>query len=156
MNNQMILTLITNGKDGLVGTFNAVPDDKLNWKPLDNGRTALDLFSEAAQTTKMVAEMSQSRGETKPSRELFGQMKTEREAWTKQIALDAMQTNFAALSAAIESLSEEELSQTVTLAMGGGMTLPLAGWIMMSYRTYVSRFAQINYIQTLYGDFDSH
>lgn len=152
----MILGLITNGKDGLVSTFNAVPDDKLNWKPLDQGRTALDLFSEAAQTTKMIAEMAQSRGETKPSRELFGQMKTEREGWTKQNALDAMQTNFAALEAAIQSLSDEELAQPITLAMGGGMTLPLAGWILMAYRTYISRFAQINYIQTLYGDFDSH
>ena len=156
MNKPMMLELITNGKDGLVGTFSAVPDDKLGWKPLDNGRAALDLFGEAAQTTKMIAEMAASRGESKPSREIFGQMKTERATWTKQNALDAMETNFAALSAAIDSLSDEELAQPVTLAMGGGMTLPLAGWIMMSYRTYISRFAQINYIQTLYGDMDSH
>ena len=156
MNNQMILGLITNGKDGLVGTFSAVPDDKLGWKPLDNGRAALDLFGEAAQTTKMVADMAQSRGQNLPTPEMFGQWRAQRQSWTKQDALDAMETNFAALRAAIESLSDEELGQNVTLSLGGGMTMPLAGWIMMSYRTYVSRFAQINYIQTLYGDMDSH
>jgi len=26
----------------------------------------------------------------------------------------------------------------------------------MTYRTFISRMAQINYIQTLYGDFESH
>ncbi len=156
MNKQMMLGLITNGKDGLIGTFSAVPDDKLGWKPLDNGRAALDLFCEAAQTTKMIADMAQSRGENKPTRETFGQMKIEREGWTKQTALDAMDTNFTALAAAIESLSDEELGAPITIQIGGGMTLPLAAWIMMAYRTYISRFAQINYIQTLYGDMDSH
>lgn len=156
MTKQLILQTIAGGKDGLVRTFSAVPDDKLAWKPLDNGRTALDLFGEAAQTAATVEQLVTSRGEIKPSRETMQQLAPQRAAWSKQDALDALETNHSALLKAIETLSDEELAQPITLAMGGGMTMPLAGWTMMAYRTYTSRFAQINYIQTLYGDMESH
>jgi hypothetical protein len=156
MTKDLILTFLHQGHNGLLKTFNAVPDDKLTWKPLDNGRTALDLFSEAAQTCAMVAEVARSRGETKPSYETFKQMAGERADWDKATALSRFEANFAALIAAVEELTQEELAAPVTMPIGGGMMQPLAGWIMMAYRTLISRFAQINYIQTLYGDFEMH
>jgi len=36
--------IIRNAHDGLTRTVFAVPDDKMTWKPLDNGRTVLDLL----------------------------------------------------------------------------------------------------------------
>ena len=156
MNKDTILTLLQHAQSGLQTTFEAVPDDKLLWKPLENGRTVLDLFSEAAQTTGMAARLIQSRGEEKPSRELFGQMKQERAAWTKETALREMEIHAAALLAAIEGCTEEELARSVSLPLGGGITMALGGWTMLAYRSFISRFAQINYIQTLYGDFDPH
>ena len=153
---QILTSTIDGGKTNILATFNAVPEDKLNWKPLDNGRTALDLFGEAAQTASFVCKLVESRGESKPTREMFGQMREERAAWSREDALAALETNHAALIAAIEGCSDEGLAQPVTLMMGGGMTLPLAGWAMIAYRSYISRFAQINYIQTLYGDFEGH
>jgi hypothetical protein len=42
------------------------------------------------------------------------------------------------------------------MTMHGEVAMPLSAWIMLAYRTFVSRFAQINYIQTLYGDFGFH
>ncbi len=153
---QILTTTIDGGKTNILATFNAVPDDKLHWRPLDQGRSAMDLFGEAAQTANFVGQLVESRGESKPTREMFGQMREERAAWSRQDAISALETNHAALISAIESCSDEDLAQPITLAMGGGMTMPLAGWAMMAYRTYISRFAQINYIQTLYGDMDSH
>ena len=133
-----------------------MPDDKLKWAPLDQGRTALDAFSEAAQTCQMVTKLVETKGEMKPSPQMFAQMKAERANWTKDDALAAMNTNSAALYTAIGTLSEEELAMPVTMPMGGGMTMPLGAWIMMAYRGFISRFAQINYIQTLYGDSEAH
>lgn len=156
MNNQFILTMSENGKDSLIATFKAVPDDKLTWKPLDSGRCALDLFSEAAQISAMMARFAETKGEAKPNAELFGQMRAERADWTKERALEEMDANFELFRTAVTSLSDEELMSPVIMPIRGGMTLPLAGWIMMAYRTYVARFAQINYIQTLYGDFEPH
>ena len=156
MTKDLILNLLQNGEQSLIRTFNAVPDDKLNWAPLDTGRTALDAFSEAAQTCQMVTKLVETKGETKPSPQMFAQMKAERASWTKDDAVAAMNTGSAALYTAIGYLSEEELAMPVTMPMGGGMTMPLGAWIMMAYRAFIARFAQINYIQTLYGDSESH
>lgn len=156
MTKDLILNLLQTGQQSLIRTFNAVPDDKLNWAPMDKGRTALDVFSEAAQTCQMITLLIESKGETKPSPEMFAQMRTERANWTKDDAVAAMNTNSAALYTALGTLSEEDLARPVTLPMGGGTTMPLSAWIMMAYRTFISRFAQINYIQTLYGDTDMH
>ena len=156
MTKDLILNLLQSGQQDLIRTFNAVPDDKLNWAPLDKGRTAFDAFSEVAQTCQMIAALAESRGETKPSPQMFAQMKAERANWTKDDALAAMNTNAAALYTALGTLSDDDLAQPVTMPMGGGMTMTLGAWIMMAYRSFISRFAQINYIQTLYGDTESH
>ena len=156
MNSQFLIATIRNAHDGLVRTVQAVPDDKMNWKPLDNGRPVLDLLGDVAQVTGMIAELARTRGEVKPSYEKFAALKTERADWTREAARTTLEENAQKLYAAIDELSEAELAQDVTMEIGGGMTMPLAAWIMMANRTFISRFAQINYIQTLYGDFDSH
>ena len=156
MSKDLILNLLQSGEQSLIRTFQAVPDDKLEWAPLDQGRTALDAFGDAAQTCQMVTGLIQSKGEQKPSPQMFAQMKAERANWSKDDAMSAMKTNSAALYQAIEGLSEDDLAMPITMPMGGGMTMPLGAWVMMAYRTFVSRFAQINYIQTLYGDTESH
>lgn len=155
MSKELIISLIESGRDQLLRTAAAVPDDKLNWKPLDNGRTVLDLLGDAAQTPQMMTRMLTEPGFA-PSRELFGQMAQERASWTRDESVEHLKANTDAAIAAIGNLSEEELAKPLTLQMGGGMTMPIGGWIMMIYRTFVSRMAQINYIQTLYGDFESH
>ncbi len=156
MTKDLILSLMQSGEQSLIRTFNAVPDDKLNWAPLDKGRTALDAFSEAAQTCQMVTKLIETKGEMKPSPQMFAQMKAERANWSKDDALAAMNTNSAALYTALGTLSEDDLAMPVTMPMGGGTTMPLGAWTMMAYRTFIARFAQINYIQTLYGDTESH
>ena len=156
MNSQFLIATIRSAHDGFLRTVQAVPDDKMTWKPLDNGRSVLDLLGDTAQTVGMIAELAQTRGEIKPSYEKFAALKTERADWTPEHAMKSLEENAQKLYTAIGELSEEELSQPVTMEIGAGMTMPLAGWIMMAHRTFISRFAQINYIQTLYGDFDSH
>lgn len=156
MTKDLILNLLHEGKNGLVRTFDAVPDDKIAWKPLEQGRAALDLFGETTQICGATARLVASRGEEKIDASVFAQMRTERADWTREDAKAQLETYFSQLVSAVESLSDEEMEQLVTLPMGGGMTLTLGTWSMMAYRTFISRFAQINYIQTLYGDFDSH
>jgi hypothetical protein len=67
-----------------------------------------------------------------------------------------MEKNYADFLAAWENISEEDLQKPVTMPFGPGMTAPFGVWAMIPYRACVSRFAQINYIQTLYGDFEGH
>ncbi len=153
----LILTLLKNGHSELINTFAAVPDDKIGWRPLDNGRSALDLFAETAQMGDVGRRIIESRGQFRVTRELLDTLRAERASWSREEALTAMETNHAGAIAAVEACSDEELAQPVTIPMmGGDITMPLASWALMGYRQYISRFAQINYIQTLYGDTDSH
>jgi len=159
MSKETILNLLNMGKDGLVSTFNAVPEDKVDWKPLENGRTALDLLSEAAQFSELATLVANSKGQIDASFNLMGlfqQKKAERVGWTKEKALETLEANHNAMIAAIEALTEEELNLPVSIAMRSGAIRPVDFWIMMTHRTYIARFAQINYIQTLYGDTDFH
>jgi hypothetical protein len=160
MTKQLIIGTIASGKDQLLNTFNAVPDDKLNWKPLDNGRSALDLAGDAAQTPLLAVQLLQLApgASMPPMRQAFAEMSAQRANWTKADVIQHLEANHQTLAAAIEALSDEDLARPLSIPMGPEftMTLPLAGWAMMAYRSYISRFAQINYIQTLYGDFDGH
>lgn len=156
MDKELILTMIGKARDGLVRTAQAVPEDKLNWRPLDNGRPVLDLLGDAAQAPQMVSRMLESRGEFAPSPEMFQQLKQEREGWTRDETIGHLNENTEHLFTLVRALPDEELARPVTLPLGGGMTMPLAGWIMVAYRSFTNRYAQINYIQTLYGDFEPH
>lgn len=153
---RIMATMIQNAKNGLSSTASAVPDDKLDWRPLDNGRTVRDVLGEAAQMAGVAIEVARTRGERKIAYEEFAKMKEERAAWSREHSLQLLEENTAKLLAEIESLSNEELEQDVTMPIRGGLTMPLANWILQAHRVMVSRTAQINYIQTLYGDFEFH
>lgn len=156
----LLVGSLESSKSQLLATFNAVPDDKLTWKPLDQGRSAMECIGDAAQTPKLALQLIQMAPGTPipPMREAFAQMTQERGSWSKADALQHLETNHAALVAAIQNMSDEELGRMLSIPMRPDfeMTLPIAGWTMMANRSYISRFAQINYIQTLYGDMEGH
>lgn len=156
MSKELIIKMIEMGRDGLIRTAQAVPDDKLTWKPLDNGRTILDLLGQAAQTPTLVTRLLESKGEWKPSQEAYQAMRQEGADWSREQCFEALRANTDAVIAAIRAVSEEDLLQPLQMPIGGEITLPLGVWVMMTYRTFMSRTAQINYIQTLYGDFELH
>jgi hypothetical protein len=155
MSKELIITLIENGLRDLERTAQTVPEDKWNWKPLDNGRSVLDLLGEAAQTPLLVVRLLEA-PETFNPYEIFPQLTQERQGWTREETLERLRANTRTALEAIRALPDGELEKPLHLPMGGGMTLPLGAWVLMAYRTFVSRFAQINYIQTLYGDFEFH
>ena len=156
MSKEMIVGMIQSGYAQLVSTAQATPDDKMDWKPLDNGRSALELLCDAAQTAKMTHKMLESKGEFTPSREVFQQLKAESAAWTREETMQQLNDNTTKLLETLRATPDADLEKSLHLPMGGGMTMSLGAWMMMAYRTFVSRMAQINYIQTLYGDFESH
>ena len=156
MSKDLIIHMMQGSMGELERTARAVPDDKLDWKPLDNGRTVLDLLGDAAQTPVMVIELLKAPHDFRPY-EVFPKLKAERENWTREQCLEKLQSNTAAAIEAIRATPDEDLEKPVTLPFGErSMTLPLEMWTLMAHRTFVSRFAQINYIQTLYGDFEGH
>ena len=156
MSKQLIIAMIESGLADLEKTARAVSDDKLNWKPLDNGRTVLDLLGDAAQTPVLAMRLLAAPDNFNPY-EHFAQLTKERENWTRDECLEKLRANTKALLEAIRALPDEDLEKPVSMPNGDGSeALTIGAWMMVVYRTFVSRFAQINYIQTLYGDFEFH
>jgi hypothetical protein len=154
LSKQIIISMLELGRAELERTAKAVPEDKLNWRPLDNGRPVLDLLGSAAQGPGIVVGILN--GTLKFGPELMQQLKTERDGWTREEALRQLEENTKTLIAEVESRTEEQLNELVTLPFNGGTTLPLGAALLRGYRFFMSRTAQINYIQTLYGDFEMH
>ena len=160
MNKQMIIDTLAGGQRQFLGTLGAVPEDKLDWKPLDLGRSALELARDAAGTPAVTVQVLQlSPDQPAPTMdELTARAEQPGEDWDRAQIIEHIETTHAALVRAIESLSDEELARPLSIPMNPhfSLSMPLARWALLPYRSYISRFGQINYIQTLYGDDEGH
>jgi len=156
MSKAIIRGMIEMGRDALANTAQAVPQDKRSWKPLENGRSVQDLLGDAAQGPQFGIILLTRPADFSLSPETFQRMKDERTGWTFEQSLEKLESNTNALLGALDQVSEEKLNEPVTMPIGPGVTLPLGQWLLMTYRTFAARTGQINYIQTLYGDYDHH
>ena len=57
MLNQLLIQLVTKSSEELLATVAATAEDKLDWRPLDEGRSVRDLLSECAYTALGVEAM---------------------------------------------------------------------------------------------------
>ena len=121
--------------------------DKMTWRPLDKGRSALDQVMECAGfahigthifTHGVVPPMDQS---------VFEQFQAEYGTPEKALALLQSATN--EFARAIEALPADKHQEKVTLPFGGGMEKTLAEFALMAYWNTVYHEGQVNYIQTL-------
>lgn len=129
-----------------------MPADKIAWKPLDQGRSALDQLQELAQAPTYVVGMLKGQKE-EPSPDHFQKMMEERKAWdTVDKCQSIADKNYADLDAAIRSFPDEKLKDTVWLPYDGGRDFTMAE--IMEYPRWNANYhqGQIAYIQTLYGD----
>lgn len=133
----------------LFASARRMPEDKLNWSPLDAGRTVMDQLQECAITADMfLPYFDASYTPMAKGYEEFGaissQWKTidECEAKCKELT--------AKLTAAIEATPAEKMAEVHDLPWGEKHTLGAIATFHAWNMTY--HLGQINYIQTLYGD----
>jgi uncharacterized damage-inducible protein DinB len=134
----------------------AVPEDKLNWKPLDQGRSVLDQVQELAQCPSYVITLVTG-GKQETADGDWEKMVQERQTWTTIDACEAVaKERLSTLFEAIRATSDERLKETTWLPYDGGRDFTVAE--MMEYPRWNANYhtGQINYIQTLYGDRDMH
>jgi hypothetical protein len=136
--------------DNFMAIARKVTPDKLDWKPLDNGRSTLDQAQEIALCPTWVPGLLNARG-FDPS--IFGGFE---EAKARLTTLDeceaAGRSNLELMKEAINSLPEEDMDVVIDLPWGKGKytlreVLGFPAWNC----TY--HMGQVSYIQTLYGDF---
>ncbi len=138
----------------LTKTLQAMPEDKLSWQPLGEGRSALNQAAEIGFINGFMAQIVADQAVPEFNRDEY--MRTRNETDTLHAALALMGENTDKLVTACKGLPEEKLDDTITLPFLGGMKKALAEVMLMPYWNMTYHLGQINYIQTLYGDKEMH
>ncbi len=143
--------------ESLFRTARAVPEEKRDWKPLDQGRSVLEQLQECAQAPRIFIH-ALTHHNTDFGEERMARWREERQGWTTLEECEARcQANTEALVELIRGLSDGELDQTITAGgPNGPRELSLADVAMAHHNNMLYHVGQINYVQTLYGDFDPH
>ncbi len=135
----------------------AIPADKFEWSPLDNGRSALDLCRECAKCPDWA--LSIISGEPMPewNEESQAAMKAEQADWTTAERCEQeCNSRLEKLFAYYQEMPDERLSEKKWLPYDGGRDFAMPEMMEYPHWNFNYHEGQLNYIQTLYGDKDMH
>lgn len=129
-----------------------VPNDKLEWSPLDLGRSVLSQAQECAQSATWGPAVIRA-GKFDFDQEKMATIKSERESWT---TLDECESkcreNTASLIELIRNTSDADLEKTIVIPFGKNHDWKIADILNLHVWNLHYHTGQVNYIQTLYGD----
>jgi hypothetical protein len=134
----------------------AVPADKLEWAPLDIGRSTLDILRECAKCPDWGVEVISGDG-PEWSEELAATLKAEQSAWLS--VEDCERECNARLDRLFDfyrNIGDERLSETKFLPYDGGRDFTMVEMMEYPHWNFDYHLGQISYIQTLYGDKEMH
>lgn len=149
-------TNFAQAKGQLEKAFAGIPDDRLNWSPSETARTPVEIVAHSAEALFHIAEMIDGRpfyqGPTADADAEFRER--ERDFKTREAALELLEKNSSILLDVLDRLTPERLdSEMATLPFGLGQA-PIA--MVLGAPADHTRWhaAQLEYIQTIYGDRD--
>lgn len=135
----------------------AVPADKLEWKPLDNGRSVLDQCRELAMCPTWAYDIISGAPQPEWNEEAVAAMQAEQAQWTTAEDCERVcNERLEKLFELYRNMPDERLSETKWLPYDGGRDFTMPE--MMDYPRWNFNYhlGQIAYIQTLYGDKEMH
>lgn len=140
----------------LFRTARAVPADKLEWQPMDSGRTVLDQLQECSSSPRFYAMILEQKKFPEISDEDRQKAQAERKSWTTIDDCEkACKEHTERLISAVKNISDDELDQVIDIP-GRDQEFTVADIVAAHCNHLLYHNGQINYMQTLYGDFDMH
>jgi len=135
----------------------AVPADKLDWKPLDSGRSVLDICQEMALCPGWARDTIEGNEEQEWNEETMAAIEAEKAKFTTIEACEAeCNRQLEALFDYFRSIPDERLKDTKWLPYDGGRDFTVAEMMEYPKWNFTYHLGQIGYIQTLYGDKSMH
>ena len=142
--------------DALFQSARAMPPEKLVWKPLDAGRSAIEMLQECAGSAAFVPDVLRGEGATAGA-ETAKRVRTERSSWrTLDECEAAYRKNVEPALQAILQYPDDQMEDMLPMPFAPGLEWPATHVIMDMYWNMTYHLGQINYIQTLYGDKAMH
>lgn len=140
-------------KNRIANGLKATPADKLNWSPSDSARTPLQLVAHAAMGTEGIGGMLQ--GKPMPSTSIEemdkGMRAAEKEFTSVEQVLGLLESTSSVYLAWLDTLTDEQIAEIAQLPFGA---MPMAAAITIPADHVRCHAAQLEYIQTIYGDYD--
>lgn len=131
------------------------PDDKINWSPGSCARTPLQQVVHGAMGISVIQDMID--GKPFPYADIVeadtAWRAAEKEFTTREQVLGLLEQNSGDYLAWLDTLTSEQLASTLQLPFG---SFPMAAAITFAADHLRNHAAQIDYIQTIYGDRDWH
>ena len=146
-----------NGMEQFLKTLSFVPDDKLDWTPSPTAKSAIRIAAHTAIYAGVFAKMIRDRklpfGNEIP--EFVARINAAAEALTSRTEIENLfRKNTDEVIAALDTLTPEAIG--LTLDTGLGWTVPMTRLMMLPGVHAFSHAAQIDYLQTCWGDQDVH
>ncbi len=138
----------------VASNLRVMPPDRQTWKPMDAGRSALELVQECAVLNRFFAAAIRDGKAPEWSWDAYKGETARLD--TPDKALKALEDATDELVAAIESVAEADLDQVVSLPFAEGFTVPMRDLLFFATKNMTYHHGQIAYIQTLYGDYEMH
>ena len=137
----------------LLRDFSKVPDDRLNWAPSATARTPLAIFAHCGFSLGFIGRTLEGTPYPAPTMEQADAefLEMEKTVLTRERALQLWEDSLAKYVAILQELREEDLASTVTLPFSLGAA-PMHYMIGMGAVHTREHVAQLEYIQTIYGD----
>ena len=143
--------------DRLVNSFKHVPADRLTWSPSPTSRTPVEVVGHTAQAIKnMLGNLTGDTFSIPNSEEAERIFREEDRMYKeKDAVLAQLNTNAEAYLAWLQGVSDEELEEVLPMPFGLP-SMPRRSVIGFMAIHAMCHAAQIDYIQTIYGDRDWH
>ncbi|HLJ53794.1 MAG TPA: DinB family protein [Chthonomonadaceae bacterium] len=144
------------GMERFLKTFEAVPDDKVNWSPSPSAKTPLQIAAHAACTAGNFAVLfREGRFPAMDIGQFMAHMKeTESRVTTREQAVALFRANTDAAIAALEAITPGSLAATIDTPFG--FSAPMSQFTMVPGMHAQAHAAQIDYLQTCWGDQEMH
>jgi uncharacterized damage-inducible protein DinB len=135
-------------------TFSFVPDDKLDYRPAETCKSAVQIIAHCAISNyNFISIIKGEMGDGDPS-ERFAESKRREEAiTTKAAALEALEASVQAVSDALDTVNDENIGIDIPTPF---FTAPMMFWMYLPARHMDNHASQIDYLQTIWGDLDWH
>jgi hypothetical protein len=142
-------------KDRVIRALATTPDDKINWSPSPTSRTPVQLVAHAAIGVDLTRGLLEAKPFPYESAAAFdvASRRLEKEYTTREQALGILEHISAEYLAWLDTLTPAQLASTVETAFG---PIKMTPGITLGADHLRNHAAQIEYLQTVWGDTDWH
>ena len=139
-------------KELMLATLDTTPDDRINWSPSPTSRSPLQLVSHAASVVKLMHDTwdGQPFPDIQPKEADASMRDAEMKCGTREEVVAKFNENCDSYLQWLDNVTPEKLDKMINLPFGP--EAPVSFAIQFTSLHMNSHTAQMQYIQTIYGD----